>query len=113
MVDDNESKALCKLCDVKLLRGKSPKTFSSKPLWNHLKSAHNTQHDLIKLSKGDKTVGADVDVDDVVVAGEKEKSSATQPDIATAFANMTPFKPNSTQAQAITKAIGEFCFHLS
>ena len=67
VVDDNESKALCKLCDVKLLRGKSPKTFSTKPLWNHLKSAHNTQHDLIKLSKGDKTVGADVDVDDVVV----------------------------------------------
>ena len=36
VVDDNESKALCKLCDVKLLRGKSPKTFSTKPLWNHL-----------------------------------------------------------------------------
>lgn len=119
VVLDDESRAMCTLCNVKLLRGKTPKTYSTKPLWNHLKSSHKTQHTLINPPKGDDSsdaVGAGGQADNVngeqVGTGRGEKEKSSQPNIVTAFENMTPLKPNSAQAQAITKAIGGFCFHL-
>lgn len=42
---DNETTAECQLCreqslSSKIIRGKTPKLFSSKPLWNHVKHKH-------------------------------------------------------------------------
>lgn len=45
---DNKEKAECQLCDPNsptrfLSRGRTPRTFSTKPLWNHIKSRHPIQ----------------------------------------------------------------------
>ena len=35
-----EAEAECTRCKVLILRGKNPKSYSTKPLWNHLQTAH-------------------------------------------------------------------------
>lgn len=46
---DDDKRAECTLCDhnvsssvKKIIRGKTPKSFSTKPLWNHLEGKHPT-----------------------------------------------------------------------
>ena len=36
----DSSRALCSECDANISRGKNSKTYSTSPLWNHLKNSH-------------------------------------------------------------------------
>ena len=37
---NDSSRALCNECDANISRGKNPKTYSTSPLWNHIKHSH-------------------------------------------------------------------------
>lgn len=113
IVDSNDNtKAKCTLCELNILRGKTPKTFSTKPLWNHLKSTHKSQHKVIYAGKEDKDEDIDMESE---VAREDLHSEDFNPRAATGFqptleqvlASKQPMKPQSVQAKKITRVIGE------
>jgi hypothetical protein len=60
---EREEKAECKLCPndsatKTLIRGKSSKSFSTKPLWNHMKSKHPKEYSSL-TANDDSAVGED------------------------------------------------------
>ena len=99
--DRDNTKAQCTLCEVLVVRGKTPKSFSTKPLWNHLNTTHRDTYS--KLKRDDKSKGEED-------ASEKCGSS-THPTSADECQQPTikqKMDPTHPVAQKITRVIGDF-----
>lgn len=80
---DDEQKAECTLCEFTsqklIVRGKTPKLFSTKPLWNHLKHKHPS---IMKKEVNDNKNEADPPTSGLsttIIEPSKSESLQTQP----------------------------------
>lgn len=93
---DDPSIAVCKHCDSKISRGKCSKSYSTHPLWNHIKNRHNQitiEKQVIKTKESE---------DDV-----PRESSQSQATLTQMLQKREKMDPKSDQAQKITRAIGK------
>jgi BED zinc finger len=100
----DSSKAKCLVCTGKetlITRGKTPKLYSTKPLWNHLKNCHPTVYSSLRQeSKEDVPKGEEEDQDDGV--GD---SDVQQPTIEQLLKKKKKWESSNKQAQKITASI--------
>ena len=108
----NTNKAVCNLCDVSnpsrvIQRGKTPKQYSTKPLWNHLKNTHKSYHDkLVKTHPRVSDCEADDEDDPQAEGSSTGQSSQSQPTLSQFMSQKKAWDPNSAQSKKITRIIG-------
>ena len=95
--------ALCNNCSAEIARGKRgvAKSFSTTPMWNHLKNSHPDYHKQLLSKK------KDADSIEPATAGDSKKRKLLQPSISNSFEAVKPLDPKSEKAQEITRAIGK------
>ena len=111
--DRDNTKAQCTLCEVLVVRGKTPKSFSTKPLWNHLNTTHRDTYS--KLKRDDKSKGEE-DASGEASEGQGTSSSThptsadecQQPTIMEVLSKKTENGSNSSCCTEITRVIGDF-----
>lgn len=113
---DNETTAECKLCheqslSSKIVRGKTPKLFSTKPLWNHVKHKHPSVYKLQNESKVDATenYNPNPDVselcDDNFSSQEQPQQSQHQPTLQMIIDRNKQWNFNDPRSKAISRKI--------
>ena len=107
----NPNKAVCNLCDVStqsrvIQREKTPKQYSTKPLWNHLWNSHKSYHD--KLVKTEEVSEAEVEDDPQAEGSSTGQSSQShsQPTLSQFMNKKKTWDLNSAQSKKITHIIG-------
>lgn len=117
---NDEKKAECSLCDAtsqkQIVRGKTPKLFSTKPLWNHLKSKHplivktlekNSNNDENNpLTSGLSTSGSSTTIT------SKSEPRLTQPTLQSVVKKKEMWSLNDPRSINLTKKIGMLYFYI-
>lgn len=117
--NDDEKKAECSLCEStsqkqkQIIRGKTPKLFSTKPLWNHLKSKHP-----LAIKTLDREINVNKDEDDPPTSGpsftitSKSEPYQTQPTLQSVIKKKEMWSLDDSRSMNITKKICMFYFYI-
>lgn len=118
--NNDKTKAECSLCDSTsqkpIIRGKTPKFFSTKPLWNHLKSKHP-----LAMRNLDREIDASKDEDNPSISDSSGSSSSTvttsksepqqiQPTLVSEMKKKQMWSLDDPRSINITKKISTFYF---
>lgn len=117
---NDEKKTECSLCDVtsqkQIIRGKTPKLFSTKPLWNHLKSKHPLiVKTLEKNSNNDEdnplTSGLSISGSSTTITSKSEPRP-TQPTLQSVVKKKEMWSLNDPRSINLTKKIVMLYFYI-
>ena len=105
----DNSRAICKECSTIIVRGKTPKNYSTTPLWNHLQYFHkqlygSTKKANIKETNSQTSETCDVDVDFI---SQNLTSLPKQQTLIETFEKHKKWQINDPRAKAIHYRIGE------
>lgn len=112
---NNESTAECKLCSEqsltsKIIRGKTPKLFSTKPLWNHVKHKHplvyKTQHEN-EDKDASKSYISNIQISDenLIIQEQQTYSQQSQPTLQMTIDRNKEWNFNDPKAKVISRKI--------
>jgi hypothetical protein len=120
---ENEHKAECLLCDkvtlgkaIYIVRGKTPRSYSTKPLWNHLQKKHpstyktlqskdkETADDADELNSDDPEAGASTSKPNPATGSQSQQS---QPTIMESLERSKKWTLDDKRSKAVTRVICE------
>jgi hypothetical protein len=113
-VSSDSSKAKCLVCsgmgkETLITRGKIPKLFSTKPLWNHLKNCHSTVYSTLR-QENKEDVAKEEEEDRDGDGDCSQESDVQQPTIEQLLNKKKKWEPSNKQAEKITTAICKLKF---